>query len=99
MTSYEAERAVEVEKVSEMSYEESEQLKRLMKPSQFRREYPMLFPTDGALWHHLHRRDHNGLIRAGAVVETSLGIRVDPENFLAWVFRVRRRDTEPGRDA
>lgn len=79
--------------------EKNAQIDRLVKPSKFRREYPRLFPTDGALWHHLHRRNLNGLTEAGAVVETSLGIRVDPENFLTWVMNPRRRDAQPGRKA
>jgi len=59
-------------------------LSRLRKPSDFQREHTDVFRTYAALRYHLDRRDCNGLLASGAVVETALGLRIDEERFPVW---------------
>jgi hypothetical protein len=66
-------------------------LETLMRPSDFRRAHRSLFNTDSALWKHLGRRRENGLLESGAVVETALGLRIDPERFRTWFLNTPRR--------
>lgn len=61
-------------------------LPHLVKPSEFQRRNCDWFRTYGALRYHLDRRHENGLVECGAVVETSLGLRIDPERFPAWLL-------------
>jgi hypothetical protein len=65
-------------------------LARLKRPADFQRTYPNIFRTDSALRYHLSRRHTNGLLAAGAVVETRLGLRIDPPALIDWVFDRRR---------
>lgn len=58
----------------------------LMRPRDFQRRCAEEFRTLRALRYHLTRRHANGLIAAGAVVETPIGLRIDPERFRVWMF-------------
>ena len=59
-------------------------LHNLMRPREFQRRNPDVFNTYSALRYHLDRRYSNGLIDSGAVIETKLGMRIDPQRFESW---------------
>lgn len=58
----------------------------LVTPSDFQRRNRDWFRTYANLRYHLDRRQTNGLLSSGAVVETRLGLRIDPEKFPAWLL-------------
>jgi len=43
-----------------------------------------LFETEAALRYHVSRRDKNGLLAAGAVRRTPLGLRINPPGVKRW---------------
>jgi len=43
-----------------------------------------VFHSFGALRYHLHNRGVNGMLRAAAVRETPLGLRIHPQRMIAW---------------
>ena len=59
----------------------------LMKPGEFQRANNRLFRTYSALRYHLDRRGDNGLLDCGAVVESPLGLLIDPAKFECWLLR------------
>ena len=58
----------------------------LVRPSDFQRSCAEQFRTIEALRYHLTRRRRNGLLESGAVVETPIGMRINPERFQAWML-------------
>jgi len=58
----------------------------LMRPSAFQRRCPEQFRSLAALRYHLTRRRANGLVESGAVVETPIGLRINPERFEQWML-------------
>jgi len=62
-------------------------VKRFRKPSAFYKRNRNLFSSHQAFRKQLERRQANGLAAAGAVVETSLGLMIDPEKFHVWLLR------------
>jgi predicted alpha/beta hydrolase len=61
-------------------------VKRLCKAPSFYRRHENLFASYAAYRKYLERRHRNGLLTSGAVVETPLGLMVDPSNFQAWLL-------------
>ena len=61
-------------------------VKRLCKAPSFYRRHENLFASYAAYRKYLDRRHRNGLITSGAVVETPLGLMVDPLSFRAWLL-------------
>lgn len=57
----------------------------LMRPREFQRRCAEEFRTLRALRYHITRRHANGLVASGAVVETPIGLRIDPERFEIWM--------------
>ncbi len=58
----------------------------LVRPRDYQRSCAEQFRTLESLRYHLTRRRVNGLVEAGAVVETPLGLRIDPERFQQWML-------------
>jgi len=52
----------------------------------FYQEHRNLLGTRDAFRKRLERRYKNGLVASGAVVETSLGVMVDPPRFWDWLL-------------
>lgn len=86
-------------KVSTVADEKRQRIDCLMRVEEFRQEYPTLFRTDASIRWHIHRRNQNGLVASGAVVETALGIRIDAERFLDWLLNSRRPTRQPDSNA
>lgn len=57
----------------------------LMKPREFQRRHRDWFRTESALLYHLRKRDENGMVASGLVLETPIGLRIDPEKFPDWL--------------
>ena len=57
----------------------------LMRPSAYQRRRAEEFRTYSALRHYLTNRHSNGLVESGAVVETPLGLRINPERMDRWL--------------
>ena len=62
-------------------------IKRFRKPGTFYERNRNLFTSHEAYRKQLERRQSNGLAAAGAVIETSLGLMIDPEKFRIWLLR------------
>lgn len=70
-----------------MSVQESEvRAGRLVRVVEFQRMNQRLFPTEVSLRHYVKQRRTNGLLKSGAVLETRIGIFIDPIAFLDWLF-------------
>ena len=61
-------------------------LSELTKPGEFQRHNRQLFRTYSALRYHLDRRHTNGLIEAEAVIESPLGLLINPTKFHGWLL-------------
>lgn len=61
-------------------------LPKLIKPQEFQRDNSVHFPTLSALRFHITHRRENGMLESGAVVESPLGLRIDPERFPEWLM-------------
>lgn len=59
---------------------------KLERPREFQRRHADLFPSISSLRYHLDKRHENGMLEAGVVLETALGLRIDPERFPAWLL-------------
>ena len=71
-------------------------LKRLAKAPAFFRRNRNLFKTYEAFRKQLERRRSNGLAASGAVVDTALGLMVDPTRFRDWLLTPNWRDRVAG---
>jgi hypothetical protein len=58
----------------------------LIKPGAYHRRTRRVFKTYSALRYYLDHRAENGLLEAGAVIESPLGLLIDPERFDSWVL-------------
>ena len=72
----------------------SANVKRLCKAPSFYRRHENLFASYAAYRKYLERRHRNGLVAAGAVVETPLGLMIDPPNFCAWLLGSQPRPAQ-----
>ncbi len=64
-------------------------LRRLRKARIYYEEHRHLLGSPDAWRKRLERRQANGLLAAGAVVETSLGLMIDPLRFRIWLLTPR----------
>jgi hypothetical protein len=61
-------------------------LQRLRRASDFYDENRGLFSSRDAFRKRLERRELNGLAASGAVLETNLGLMIDPPRFRTWLL-------------
>jgi hypothetical protein len=61
-------------------------LQRLRRAPEFYQENRNLLGSRDAFRKRLERRDLNGLAASGAVLETALGLMIDPTRFRQWLF-------------
>jgi hypothetical protein len=59
----------------------------LRKPRRFFDQNQNLFASRDAFRKQLERRHFNGLTTSGAVVETAMGLMIDPSRFISWLLR------------
>jgi hypothetical protein len=73
-------------------------LPHLLKPGTYQRLNAHVFRTPVALRYYLDNRRENGLLECRGVVETPMGLRIDPERFAWWALgRVFEPETDtPG---
>lgn len=64
-------------------------LRRLRRARDFYNDNRNLLGTHDAFRKRLERRETNGLSAAGAVIESQLGLLVDPVKFREWLLRPR----------
>jgi hypothetical protein len=58
----------------------------LLKPKEFQHRNRHLFPTLPALYRHIGRRNRNGMLETGAIVEAPTGqLLIDPVRFDEWL--------------
>lgn len=60
---------------------------RLQRPTPFFEGNRNLFTSWEAFRKQIERRRTNGMAPAGAVIETSLGLMIDPERFHVWLLK------------
>ncbi len=67
-------------------------LRRLRKARAYYQEHRHLLGSPDAWRKRLERRHTNGLLTSGAVVETSLGLMIDPPRFRMWLLTPRHTE-------